>query len=129
MAGELVAQAAGAAYTVLVGHCIEAGAEGLPLAPLVDALRTLARTTPPAELTEILGPGGRGLARLLPEFVPEAAAQLPDGCGYLFAGIGAGGLIGTTLASRALRFHHQRHVLAAALAAVGLPMPLLAIVR
>jgi MFS family permease len=49
------------------------------------------------------------------------------GYGYLFAGIGAGALVGTTLASRALRCPHPRAVLFVALAAVGLPMPLLAV--
>src|ERR1022692_3188462 len=76
LAGELVTHPAGAGFTVLVGHCIELGAEGLLLAPLVDALRTLARTTPPDELAEVLGPGGRGLARLLSELAPDATTQL-----------------------------------------------------
>ena len=31
------AQASGAGFTVLVGHCIELGAAGLPLAPLIGA--------------------------------------------------------------------------------------------
>jgi len=51
------------------------------------------------------------------------------GYGYLFAGIGAGGLAGTVLAGRAVRCRHPRAVLAAALAAAGLPMPLLALTR
>ncbi|HEY1921040.1 MAG TPA: MFS transporter [Streptosporangiaceae bacterium] len=49
------------------------------------------------------------------------------GYGYLFAGIGAGGLVGTALASRALRSPRPRAILLIALAAVGLPMPLLAL--
>jgi MFS family permease len=49
------------------------------------------------------------------------------GYGYLFAGIGAGGLVGTALAGRASRSAHPRWILAAALAAVGLPLPLLAL--
>ncbi len=52
-----------------------------------------------------------------------------QGYGYLFAGIGAGGVLGTTLAGRAVRCPHASYVLAAALAAVGLPMPLLALTR
>jgi AAA ATPase domain len=40
--GELAAQAEGAGFTVLLGHCIELGAEGLPLAPLVDTLHRTA---------------------------------------------------------------------------------------
>jgi predicted MFS family arabinose efflux permease len=51
----------------------------------------------------------------------------PPGYGYLFASIGAGGLVGTALASRASRSNRSRWTLAAALAAVGLPMPLLAV--
>jgi MFS family permease len=51
------------------------------------------------------------------------------GYGYLFAAIGAGGLAGTALAGRAVRYRHPRHVLAAALAVAGLPMPLLALTR
>ncbi|HEY1005002.1 MAG TPA: ATP-binding protein, partial [Streptosporangiaceae bacterium] len=41
---ELAGQAADSGFTVLAGHCVELGAEGLPLAPLIDALRTLTRT-------------------------------------------------------------------------------------
>jgi DNA-binding CsgD family transcriptional regulator/tetratricopeptide (TPR) repeat protein len=77
LAGELVTLASGSGFTVLVGHCIELGAEGLPLAPLVDALRALARTAPPGELAGLLGPGRYGLARLLPELAPDAAVQVP----------------------------------------------------
>jgi MFS family permease len=53
-----------------------------------------------------------------------------QGYGYLFAAIGAGGLLGTALASRASRASRgsrPRWILAAALAAVGVPMPLLAV--
>jgi MFS family permease len=49
------------------------------------------------------------------------------GYGYLFAAIGAGALAGTALGSRALRWPHPRAVLAAGLAACGLPMALLAV--
>jgi MFS family permease len=51
------------------------------------------------------------------------------GYGYLFAAVGAGGLLGTTLAGRAIRCPHPRYVLAAAMVAGGLPMVLLAVVR
>ncbi|MGH3187087.1 MAG: ATP-binding protein, partial [Streptosporangiaceae bacterium] len=78
LAGELSGYAADAGFTVLTGHCVELGAEGLPLAPLIDALRTLARTTPADELAEVLGPARRGLGRLLPELDPQAVpAQDP----------------------------------------------------
>src|SRR6266566_756141 len=39
---ELAGHAADSGITVLAGHCVELGAEGLLLAPLIDALRTLA---------------------------------------------------------------------------------------
>src|SRR5689334_10162485 len=69
---ELAGQAADSGFAVLAGHCVELGAEGLPLAPLIDALRTLARTTARAELADVLGPARRGLGRLLPELDPGA---------------------------------------------------------
>jgi DNA-binding CsgD family transcriptional regulator len=90
LAGELADHAARAGFTVLAGHCVELGAEGLPLAPLVDALRTLARTTPPAELDEILGAARQGLGRLLPELDPGVLASAG---GQAAAGIQAAQLL------------------------------------
>jgi predicted ATPase/DNA-binding CsgD family transcriptional regulator len=73
----LVAQAAEGAREagarVLTGGCVELGGDGIPVAPLVAALRQLARTESPAELDALLGPARRSLARLLPELDPEAA--------------------------------------------------------
>jgi DNA-binding CsgD family transcriptional regulator/tetratricopeptide (TPR) repeat protein len=66
LVSELAALASSAGFLVLTGQCVELGAEGLPLAPLVDALRALARTMRPEALAEVLGPAGPGLARLLP---------------------------------------------------------------
>jgi len=74
---EAAEQAAEAGFLVLTGQCVELGAEGLPLAPLVDALRILARTLPPQELARVLGPAAPVLARLLPELLPDAAARRP----------------------------------------------------
>src|SRR5690349_16773155 len=76
---ELAGQAADSGFTVLAGHCVELGAEGLPLAPLIDALRTLARTTARAELADVLGPARRGLGRLLPELDPGAVLAQNQG--------------------------------------------------
>ena len=64
---------------MLTGQCVELGAEGLPLAPLVDALRTLARTMPPDVLAEVLGPAAPALSRLLPELAPLTAGGAPGG--------------------------------------------------
>jgi MFS family permease len=70
-----------------------------------------------------------GMQTVLLLLVSRSIGLGTHGYGYLFAGIGAGGLIGTALAGRAARGRHPRYVLAAALAAVGLPMPLLVVVH
>lgn len=74
LVGELTGGAAEAGFLVLTGQCVELGAEGLPLAPLVDALRALARSLPPGELATVLGLAGPRLARLLPELSPDTVA-------------------------------------------------------
>ena len=75
-------------FRVLTGGCIELGGEGLPLVPLVEALRTLVRTTPEADLDGFLGPARRELARLLPELARDEAAPLPTaGRGSRSAGV------------------------------------------
>ena len=66
---------------VLTGGCIELGGEGLPLVPLVEALRTLVRTTPGDDLDRFLGPARRELARLLPELALDEAAPPPPTAG------------------------------------------------
>lgn len=60
-------------FVVLTGQCVELGGEGLPLAPLVDALRALVKATAPDVLADVLGPAAEGLARLLPELAPGTA--------------------------------------------------------
>jgi DNA-binding CsgD family transcriptional regulator/tetratricopeptide (TPR) repeat protein len=62
-------------WQTLWGHCIELGAEGLPFAPLVDALRDMVESTPPDELDIALGPAREELARLLPELSTAEAAS------------------------------------------------------
>ena len=74
---ELASLAASQDCCVLTGQCVELGGEGLPLAPLVDALRTLARTTPPDLLAEVLGPAAPALSRLLPELARATMAASP----------------------------------------------------
>ncbi len=75
---EFTSRATDAGFVVLVGHCIELGADGLPLAPLVDALRALARGRTTDELAELFGQTRRGLARLLPELDPDVGAAPAD---------------------------------------------------
>jgi DNA-binding CsgD family transcriptional regulator/tetratricopeptide (TPR) repeat protein len=78
---ELAAQAASQDCCVLTGQCVELGGEGLPLAPLVDALRTLARTMPAELLADVLGPAAPALSRLLPELARVTSAVPPAPAG------------------------------------------------
>jgi predicted ATPase/DNA-binding CsgD family transcriptional regulator len=73
---ELASLAAGQDCCVLTGQCVELGGEGLPLAPLVDALRTMARAMPPDLLAEVLGPAAPALSRLLPELARATVAAV-----------------------------------------------------
>jgi predicted ATPase/DNA-binding CsgD family transcriptional regulator len=84
---EACAQAAEHGARVLPGACLELGGEGLPFAPLVDALRALVRTTDPEQLQAVLGPARRDLARLLPDLEVEpgeGTAAADGGTGRLF---------------------------------------------
>ena len=67
-----------------------------------------------------------GMQTVLLILVARQAGLGLHGYGYLFAGIGAGSLAGTALASRALRCPHPRVILLTALAIVGVPMLALA---
>jgi ATP/maltotriose-dependent transcriptional regulator MalT len=75
-----------AGIRVLTGACIELGGEGLPFVPVVEALRTLTRTTPPDVLDGLLGPARRELSRLLPELAPADAqpGSAPGSTAQLF---------------------------------------------
>jgi ATP/maltotriose-dependent transcriptional regulator MalT len=70
---EAATRARRARARVLTGSCIEVGGEGLPLSPVVDALRSLMRELASEELDEILGPARTELARLLPALDPHSA--------------------------------------------------------
>jgi Transmembrane secretion effector len=69
-----------------------------------------------------------GMQTVLLILVARSSGLGLNGYGYLFAAIGAGALAGTSLASRAARMP-DRAVPVAALASVGLPMLLLAVVH
>ena len=79
LVAELVAEAAALDMRVLFGNCVQLGAEGLPFAPLVDALRVLSRSMDREELDRVLGPARGSLRRLLPNLDPE---QLPGNEGH-----------------------------------------------
>ena len=66
---EFAARSRAAGGRVLLGGCLELGADGLPFAPFTAVLRTLVRDLGAAGVAGLL-PGGstRELARLLPEF-------------------------------------------------------------
>jgi ATP/maltotriose-dependent transcriptional regulator MalT len=76
---EFAERSRGAGARVLIGGCLELGAEGLPFAPFTSVLRGLVRDLGAAGVAELL-PGGatRELARLLPEFGEPAG---PDDAG------------------------------------------------
>lgn len=71
LVADATARAEAAGARVLAGGCVELGGEGMPFVPIVDALRLLARTTPPATLDRLVGHARRDLARLLPELDPD----------------------------------------------------------
>ena len=65
-----VAEATGAlgpAYRVLAGGCVDVAGGTVPFAPIIEALRGLARSLPEAELNRLFGPGRADLAPLLPQ--------------------------------------------------------------
>lgn len=73
---------------VVWGQCIELGANGVPYAPFVAALRSLAAEVGKQAVAEALGPGRAELARLLPE-LGEAPPESDLGRGRLFEAVAA----------------------------------------
>jgi tetratricopeptide (TPR) repeat protein len=70
---ELMVAARAAGATVLVGGCVELGGEGVPFAPLIEALRVFVRDLDEPELARLVpAPVRVELARLLPELGPPA---------------------------------------------------------
>jgi predicted ATPase/DNA-binding CsgD family transcriptional regulator len=104
---ELAGLAARQGFCVLTGQCVELGGEGLPLAPLVDALRTLARTMPSDVLAGVLGPAAPALSRLLPELAQVMAAALagPAGQAPLAGAAGLAPLAGEDMSKAQLLEH------------------------
>jgi DNA-binding CsgD family transcriptional regulator len=67
LAEQLAATATQQGVRVLRGGCVPLGEEGVPFAPVVQALRGLARDLDPAELEAVAGPARHDLARLVPD--------------------------------------------------------------
>src|SRR5690349_2411959 len=75
---ELESRAARAGARVFVGHCLELGGGAIPYAPLVDALRPIARELVEcgSDLADALPPVSRAaLAELMPEFSGRAGTD------------------------------------------------------
>jgi DNA-binding CsgD family transcriptional regulator/tetratricopeptide (TPR) repeat protein len=66
LVAELTARWATDGMRVLVGGCVPVGGDGLPYAPIVEALRPLPNELGVATVRELGGPSWRELARLLP---------------------------------------------------------------
>jgi len=78
LVAELVNQARETGAAVLEGASISLGNdEGLPLAPIADALRALTRLLPPPQVEEVVGPARPTLGRLVPELGPPVDAGEP----------------------------------------------------
>jgi DNA-binding NarL/FixJ family response regulator len=72
---------------VLGGGCVPLGEEGLPFAPVTEALRSLAADLDSAELAAVVGPARHELARLL----PDLAVNGEGAAGTAVAGAGQAG--------------------------------------
>src|SRR5512132_270940 len=86
---QLAATATQQGVRVLRGGCVPLGEEGLPFAPVIEALRGLADQLDPAELQAVAGPARAELARLLPDLAwggetPVNAPAAVAGQGRLF---------------------------------------------
>jgi predicted ATPase len=73
LVAELAARCAADGTRVLYGGCVPVGGDGLPYAPIVEALRPLPDELGVDAVRELAGPSWRELARLLPSLgEPEA---------------------------------------------------------
>jgi DNA-binding CsgD family transcriptional regulator len=67
---EFITEAEASGSRVLLGNCVELGAEGLPFAPITAVLRHLARDIGPEHLLQLLSGSEAELSRLLPTLGP-----------------------------------------------------------
>jgi DNA-binding CsgD family transcriptional regulator/tetratricopeptide (TPR) repeat protein len=88
LVSEFAAEARSRGSRVVAGGCMELGDGVLPYAPLVEALRALARGVDPAALPELIGTARAELRRLVPDVIaPPAGDVTGDSTGD---GIGGG---------------------------------------
>jgi DNA-binding CsgD family transcriptional regulator len=85
---QLAATAGEQGVRVLLGGCVPLGEEGLPFAPVIEALRGLADQLDPAELAAVAGPARAELGRLLPDLAWGRTAA----AGTVVVGAGQGQL-------------------------------------
>jgi predicted ATPase len=83
---QLAAAAEEQGARVLRGGCVPLGGEGLPFAPVTQALGGLADRLDPAELAAVAGPARQELGRLLPDLA--WGGEAPAGAGVTSAGQG-----------------------------------------
>jgi predicted ATPase len=88
LADQVAATAAEQGMLVLRGGCVPLGEEGVPFAPVTEALRGLARALDPDELEAVAGPARAELARLVPDLAWGDRAAV----GPAVAGAGQGRL-------------------------------------
>jgi predicted ATPase len=88
LADQVAATAAEQGMLVLRGGCVPLGEEGVPFAPVTEALRGLARALDPDELEAVAGPAHAELARLVPDLAWGNGAAV----GPAVAGAGQGRL-------------------------------------
>jgi DNA-binding CsgD family transcriptional regulator len=74
LADQLAGTANEQGWRVLRGGCVQLGEEGLPFAPVTEALRGLAGDLDPAELEAVAGPARADLGRLVPDLAWSAEA-------------------------------------------------------
>jgi len=77
LVAELLHDAASFGAVALTGGCLDVGEGVLAYAPLVEALRSLARGIDPTELGRVLGTARGELARLVPELAPPDGREVP----------------------------------------------------
>ena len=78
LVADVVEVATARGMRVLAGNCVQQGAAGLPYAPLVDALRLVARSMPRESFDALLGPARGPILRLLPNLAPITIAPPED---------------------------------------------------